>query len=58
MDFYLKRGTDRVIVYATDEQLQLLFGAETIFVDGTFSTTPNGFDQVFLIHVQRFGQGE
>lgn len=58
MDFFLKRGTERVIVYATDVQLKLLFNSEMIFVDGTFSTAPSGFDQVFLIHVQQFGQGE
>jgi hypothetical protein len=58
MDFFLKRGTDRVIVYATDQQLQLLFSSEIVFVDGTFSTAPKGFDQVFLMHIQQFGQGK
>ena len=57
MDFFLKRGKDRVIVYATAQQLQLLFDSEVIFVDGTFGTAPGGFEQVFLIHIQLFGQG-
>ena len=58
MDFYLKRGKDRVIVFATVRQLQLLFKSETVFMDGTFSATPVGFEQVFLMHVQHFGQGK
>ncbi len=57
MDFFLKRGKDRVIVYSTEEQLQLLFNSEVVFIDGTFSVAPDGFEQVFLIHVQYFGQG-
>jgi len=58
MDFFLKRGKERILVYATDQQMHLLFSSETIFVDGTFSTAPNGFHQVFLIHVEHFGQGD
>ncbi|CAF1140680.1 unnamed protein product [Adineta steineri] len=57
MDFYLKRSKERVIVYATTQQLQLLFTSTTIFMDGTFSVAPSGFEQVFLIHVEYFGQG-
>ncbi|CAM4952528.1 unnamed protein product [Rotaria socialis] len=53
----MQRGTDRVIVHATDQQLQLLLDSEMIFVDGTFSTASNGFDPVFLMHAQLFGQG-
>ncbi|CAF3979963.1 unnamed protein product, partial [Rotaria sp. Silwood1] len=56
MDFFLKRGAEHVIVYSTDQQMHLLFNNETIFIDGTFSTVPNGFNQVFSIHVQEFGQ--
>ncbi len=58
MDFFLKRAKERVIVYATAQQLQLLFSSETIFIDGTFSVAPNTFEQVFLIHVQHLGQGK
>ncbi|CAF3509552.1 unnamed protein product [Rotaria sp. Silwood2] len=56
MDYFQKRGTERIIVYATDLQLKLLFNSKKIFVDDTFSTAPNGFDQVFLIHDQQLGQ--
>ena len=58
MDFYLKRGKDRVVFFATVQQLRLLFNSNVIFMDGTFSVTPSGFEQIFLIHVQHFGQGK
>ncbi|CAF3819673.1 unnamed protein product [Rotaria sordida] len=57
MDFFLKRGKERVIVYSTNQQLHLLFNSEEIFIDGTFHVAPGGFEQVFLIHVHHFGQG-
>ena len=57
MDF-LKRVKERVIVFSTEAQLQLLFKSETIFIDGTFGGAPAGFKQLFLIHVQHFGQGK
>ena len=58
MDFFLKRGKERVIVFSTEAQLQLLFTSKTIFIDGTFGGAPAGFEQLFLIHVQHFGQGK
>ena len=58
MDFFLKRGKERVIAFSTEAQLQLLFTSETIFIDGTFGGAPAGFEQLFLIHVQYFGQGK
>ncbi len=58
MDFFMKRAKERVIVYATRQQLKLLFTSSTIFMDGTFSVAPNGFEQIFLIHVQHFGQSK
>jgi hypothetical protein len=56
--FFLKRGKERVLVYSTEQQLQLLFSSEIIFIDGTFGVAPDGFEQVFLIHVEHFGQGK
>lgn len=58
MDFFLKRGENRVIVFSTDQQLELLFNSETIFIDGTFGVAPDGFEQIFLIHVHHLGQGQ
>jgi hypothetical protein len=58
MDFFVKRGKERVLVFSSNQQLELLFNSDIIFMDGTFSTTPENFDQVFLIHVQLHNQGE
>lgn len=56
MDFFLKGGKERVIIYSSDTQLQLLFNSEKIFIDGTFGGAPAGFEQLFLIHIQHFSQ--
>ncbi len=53
---FLKRGKERVLVYSTKQQLQLLFSGEIIFIDGTFGIAPDGCEKVFLIHVEHFGQ--
>ncbi|CAF4087926.1 unnamed protein product, partial [Adineta steineri] len=57
IDVFLKRGKDRVLVFDSKNQLELLFESETIFMDGTFDSTPDNFKQVYLIHAQKFGQG-
>ena len=40
----------RIIVYATDEQLRLLFTSSHIMMDGTFASCPPHFDQIYSIH--------
>jgi hypothetical protein len=40
----------RIIVFATDEQLRLLFTSAHVMMDGTFSTCPPHFHQVYSIH--------
>ena len=57
MDSYFKRRKDRILVFAMTQQQRLLFNSNVIFMDGTFSVTPFGFEQIFIIHVQHFGQG-
>lgn len=57
-DFFVKRAKERVLFFSTDQQLHLLFSSTVIFVDGTFSTAPNNFEQVFLIHIQWCNQGK
>ncbi|CAF4668553.1 unnamed protein product, partial [Rotaria socialis] len=57
VDLFMTRGKDRILVFSSDQQLELLFESETIFMDGTFHTTPPNFKQVYLIHAQKFGQG-
>jgi hypothetical protein len=40
----------RIIIFATDEQLSFLFKCTHILMDGTFSTAPKHFTQVYSIH--------
>ncbi|CAF1666654.1 unnamed protein product [Rotaria magnacalcarata] len=46
----------RMILFASDEQLKMLFSAETILMDGTFSSCPKIFDQVYTIHSIKYEQ--
>ncbi|CAF0790236.1 unnamed protein product [Adineta steineri] len=42
--------TQRIIVFATDEQLRTLFTSSHILMDGTFDSTPSHFHQIYSIH--------
>jgi len=42
---------DRIVVFSSPEQLRHLALADTWFMDGTFSTAPNIFTQVYVIRV-------
>ncbi|CAF4689044.1 unnamed protein product, partial [Rotaria socialis] len=46
----------RILLFSTSEQLKMLFATETIFMDGTFSTCPKMFDQVYTIHAIKYDQ--
>ncbi|CAF4203598.1 unnamed protein product [Rotaria magnacalcarata] len=46
VDLFMTHGKDRVLVCSSDQHLELLFESETIFMDGTFDTTPANFKQV------------
>jgi len=41
---------ERLLMYASDLQLQILFDSEIIYMDGTFSKTPTHFKQIYIIH--------
>ncbi|CAF0907729.1 unnamed protein product [Rotaria sordida] len=56
-DVCLKRGKNRILIFSSDQQLELLFESNTIFMDGTFDTSPGQFKQVYLFHAHKFGQG-
>ncbi|CAF4424172.1 unnamed protein product [Rotaria socialis] len=43
------RPAGRVLVWASDVQLKLLLDSERLYMDGTFTTSPPHFDQVFII---------
>jgi hypothetical protein len=46
----------RILLFASNEQLKMLFNAKTILMDGTFSSSPTMFDQVYTIHSIKFDQ--
>ncbi|CAF1054091.1 unnamed protein product [Rotaria sordida] len=46
----------RILLFSSNEQMKMLFTAETILMDGTFSTCPNMFDQVYTIHAIKYDQ--
>ena len=46
----------RIIIFASNDQLKVLFNAEEILMDGTFSTCPKMFDQVYTIHAIKHEQ--
>ncbi|CAF1465953.1 unnamed protein product [Rotaria sordida] len=46
----------RMILFATDQQLELLFSSEWIFLDGTFDVCPKQFKQLYTIHCLKFQQ--
>jgi hypothetical protein len=48
----------RIIVYATDEQLRLLFTSSHIMMDGTFDSCPPHFDQLYSIHAIKNNQSK
>ena len=43
------RSEGRILIWSSDIQLNLLFNSEKLHMDGTFSTCPPQFDQVFII---------
>ncbi|CAF4297785.1 unnamed protein product [Rotaria magnacalcarata] len=44
-------GNDRIIIFASAEQLQILENCEQLLVDGTFKLTPSIFYQLYAMHV-------
>ena len=48
----------RILLFSSNEQLKMLFSAETILMDSTFCTYPNMFDQVYTIHAIKYDQCE
>jgi hypothetical protein len=57
MDMYPKRGKERILVFSSEQQLELLFDSNVLFMDGTFNITPPHFKQVYVMHGHKFGQG-
>ncbi|CAF4604617.1 unnamed protein product, partial [Rotaria socialis] len=55
VDKFIKRKT-RILLFASNEQLKMLFQNSIVLMDGTFSTCPKTFDQVFTIHSIKYEQ--
>ncbi|CAF3357487.1 unnamed protein product [Rotaria socialis] len=45
---------ERLLIFASDHQLDLLFQSPVIYMDGTFSKSPPHFMQVYIIHAVLF----
>ncbi len=43
------RSEGRILIWSSDIQLNVLFDSQKLHMDGTFSTAPPQFDQVFII---------
>ncbi|CAF3678300.1 unnamed protein product [Rotaria sp. Silwood1] len=50
------RGTKRILIFATDDQLRILFKAKHILMDGTFSSCPPFFEQLYTLHAIKYEQ--
>ncbi|CAF1533811.1 unnamed protein product [Adineta ricciae] len=43
-------GEDRILIFASDEQVDILQDAEEFLVDGTFKVVPEIFYQLYIVH--------
>ncbi len=45
---------ERLLLFSSDVQLDLLFKSSIIYMDGTFNKRPNNFFQLYIIHAVNF----
>ncbi len=41
---------DKIVVFATEENLSILYHSDEVFMDGTFKTCPSIFKQIYIFH--------
>ena len=41
---------DRILIFSTDQKLPALQSADSIYMDGTFSSCPELWDQIYILH--------
>ena len=41
---------ERLLIFSSDHQLDLLFRSSTVYMDGTFAKSPPFFTQIYIIH--------
>ena len=51
-----KDGDDKLIIFGTDKNIELLCESDAIYVDGTFQTCPKLFYQIFIMHAFKHGK--
>ena len=47
----------RLIIFSSEEQLKVLLQSDVLFADGTFKVAPKLFEQLYVIHEFRHGEG-
>ncbi len=47
----------RLMIFASEEQLNVLYQLDTLFADGTFKVSPKLFEQLYVIHGMENGEG-
>lgn len=45
---------ERLLIFASDQQLDLLFHSTIIYMDGTFGKAPPHFKQIYILHAVMF----
>lgn len=45
------------MMFASEEQLNVLFHADVLFADGTFKVSPKLFEQLYVLHGMQNGEG-
>lgn len=45
---------ERILIYSSDHQLNMLFSSPIVYMDGTFSKSPAHFMQIYIIHAILF----
>ena len=53
---FVTQGENRIIAYASDYLLDILFKSSRWHADGTFKSAPELFAQVYLIHAWNLGE--
>ena len=46
------------MIFASDEQLNVLHHSDVLFADGTSKVSPSLFDQLYVLHGMENGEGE
>ena len=54
-DPHQQDGEQRILMFASDDSLELLQESESWFCDGTFKTVPKLFAQLYTVHAKHHG---